>query len=199
MLKIGLTGGIGSGKSAVAQCFATLGIDIIDTDVIAREVVKPGTDALMAISTHFGPQILNADNTLNRARLRELIFADTAARHWLEALLHPLILQTVKERVAAAKSSYSIIVVPLLIEAKLNTEVDRILVVDCNESLQMMRVMTRDRMTDHAKVAEMLHAQCTREQRLQFADDIIENSADLESLMAKVVTIDAKYKQLANR
>lgn len=171
---VALTGGIGSGKSTVADEFAHLGVTVIDADIIARQVVEPGTPALLAIAERFGPQMINDDGSLNRRRLRERIFAHSEDKAWLNALLHPLIQQETRRQMQASTSPYLLWVVPLLVENRLTDKADRILVVDVPKETQIERTIRRDGVSrEHAE--HILAAQATREQRLAAADDVIEN------------------------
>lgn len=196
MLKIGLTGGIGSGKSTVADCFATRGIEIIDADVIARELVTPPNPALAEIVAAFGAQYLNADGHLDRARLRAHIFADPQARKRLERILHPRIGALLAERAAGAKGPYCVLVIPLLLETGQRTLVDRILVVDVPVDLQVARVAARDGL-DHEQIHAILAVQTDREARLAQADDIIVNDCSRAALQEQVAVLDARYRALA--
>jgi dephospho-CoA kinase len=196
MLVIGLTGGIGTGKSAVADAFAALGAPIIDTDRISRELVGPGTTALRAIAEHFGSEVLSPQGTLDRSALRERIFEEPPERAWLEQLLHPLIRAEVQRRLAAQEAPYGIVVVPLLFESGFDSLVDRVLVVDAPADAQIARVLQRDAMT-RSQVEAVIEAQMPRQTRLQRADDVIVNDRDLESLRAAVEALDARYRELA--
>lgn len=199
MLRIGLTGGIASGKTAVAEEFAALGIGIIDTDLIAREVVAPELPGLNAIVEAFGTTVLHADGTLDRAALRNRVFADAAKRKQLEAILHPLIRQRALETAAsipASQGPYQIFVVPLLIETGFAELVDRILVVDTSTTIQRQRLMARDG-SSPAEVEQIIASQADREQRLNAADDVIKNDGDLSELRKTVHDIHKHYLQLA--
>lgn len=196
MLTIGLTGGIGCGKSTVTQRFAALGAAIIDADVIGRELVAPETPALQAIAAHFGKSILNDDAQLNRKKLREIIFKDADERRWLEQLLHPLILEGINVRKKAVTAPYCIVVIPLLLEKNVYQGIDRILVVDCEEYLQIQRVQQRDHLTVE-QVKTILAAQAPRQEKLKVADDLIENSGNLENLSQQVEKLHRFYLQLA--
>lgn len=192
MLIIGLTGGIGSGKTTVANYFAALGVTIIDADQIAREVVEPGTSAFQQIVAKFGQVILTAEGQLNRSKLRELIFADANLRQWLENLVHPLIRSRMRELSQQAISPYCILVIPLLLENEPNELVQRILVVDSPEALQVSRTQARDRVTA-GQVISIMATQITRSQRLKAADDIIVNDGDLFHLKAQVEKLHQLY------
>jgi len=197
MLVIGLTGGIGSGKSTVAEMFAALGVPVIDMDHIARHVVEPGQPALTQITHEFGTNILNADGHLNRRRLRELIFDSAEKRRRLEAILHPLIRQETERQLAALDTAYCVIVIPLLLEANQRSLVDRILVVDVPETLQITRTMQRDGVSAE-EVQKILVAQMDRNSRLAAADDVIDNSAGLEKTRIRVAELDQQYRCLAS-
>jgi dephospho-CoA kinase len=193
MFAVGLTGGIGSGKSTVAECFAALGVPVIDTDVIARQLTEPGSEALDAIRTAFGETVMQPDGTLDRAALRRRVFADTAARHQLEALLHPRIRQAVGQALTALTAPYALIVIPLLVETGSYRDVlSRVLVVDCPEALQIARVMARSGLAPD-EVNAILAAQATRAERLAAADDVIVNTASPEALRSEVATLHRRY------
>ena len=195
-LRVGLTGGIASGKSAVAGVFADLGAVVIDTDAIAREVVEPGTPGLAHVVAAFGPQILGPDGHLDRKRLRSIVFADADSRRRLEHILHPLIRAAMNERSAVAEGPYQVLVIPLLVESGLSTSVDRVLVVDCPDNLQLERVMRRDRASE-LEARAILRAQTSRAERLALADDVIVNDSDLGALERKVRELDVRYRELA--
>lgn len=193
---VGLTGGIGSGKSAAAERFRALGIQVVDADVCARIVVEPGKPALQAIAEHFGSAILQADGSLDRAALRQKIFADAAERQWLEALLHPLIFEEMWSQLQAAQSSYAILESPLLIEAGQRAICQRVLVIDAAEETQLARATVRDK-NSVEQVRAIMATQATREQRLAKADDVIGNDGDLAHLHAQVDTLHQQYVALA--
>ncbi len=197
-LTIGLTGGIGSGKTQVSRIFAELGISVIDTDQISRELVKAGSPNLHKIAKYFGPEILLPSGELNRSRLRHIIFADSAQKQWLEDLLHPQIRSLARKQLAASRSSYAIVVVPLLIESQHYDFVNRILVVDCEENLQIERVMQRDQ-TERSVAEGIIAAQIPRQQRLSQADDVIDNSGSLSELKDKVRQLHEHYQELAQQ
>ncbi len=176
---LGLTGGIGSGKSAVAQHFIDLGVHCVDADHAARWVVEPGKPALAAITEHFGPQVLQANGELDRAALRALIFQAPEQRRWLEALLHPLIGAEIMASLAGAQSPYAILESPLLIESGQYKLTQRVLVVDAPEQLQLQRTMLRDQASEE-QVQAILKAQALREDRLKHADDVLLNDRDLQ-------------------
>ena len=195
---VALTGGIGSGKSTVADAFSHLGTQVIDADVIARRVVEPGTPALLSIAGHFGSQVINDDGTLNRRHLREQIFAHPEDKDWLNALLHPLIQQETRRQMQAASSPYVLWVVPLLVENRLAARADRVLVVDVPREMQIQRTMLRDRVSrEHAE--NILAAQATREQRLAAADDVIENMGTPDAIASDVARLHEKYLMLASQ
>lgn len=195
MLRIGLTGGIGSGKSTVSELFAELGAPIIDTDRIAHELTAPGTAILKRIAELFGNHVLNSDGSLNRARLRELIFADPSRREQLERLLHPLIQDRALQLMRQSTGPYCILVVPLLLEKNWHVMVDRILVVDAPPELQLTRTLQRDG-RPAMEVRAIIAAQISREQRLAAADDVLVNDADRAKLAAAVEALHRKYLQL---
>jgi dephospho-CoA kinase len=197
MFKVGLTGGIGSGKSTVADCFASHGVPVIDTDVIARELTAPGGAALEQIRAAFGDTVLRADGTLDRAALRRRVFADSAPRRQLEAILHPRIRQAVEQRLATLSAPYALIVIPLLVETGGYQDLlDRVLVVDCPEDVQIARVMARSGLT-HDAVRAILAAQAGRAERLAAADDVIVNTGSPEALHAEVAALHHRYQALA--
>lgn len=192
MLIIGLTGGIASGKSTVADLFAKKGIPIIDADVIAREVVMPHTEALSKIKEHFGINIVDTKGELNRRILREKIFQNPAEKQWLENLLHPLIFAEIRRQISRLKTDYCIVVIPLLLETHAQPMVNRILVVDTPVELQRQRLQTRDQLSPDILDA-MLNAQLSREQRLTAADDVILNDQGLETLEKQVQQLHERY------
>lgn len=195
---VALTGGIGSGKSTVADEFAHLGVTVIDADIIARQVVEPGTPALLAIAERFGSQMINDDGSLNRRRLRERIFAHSEDKAWLNALLHPLIQQETRRQMQASTSPYLLWVVPLLVENRLTDKADRILVVDVPKETQIERTIRRDGVSrEHAE--HILAAQATREQRLAAADDVIENMGSADAVASHVARLHDKYLMLASQ
>jgi dephospho-CoA kinase len=196
-LVIGLTGGIGSGKTAVSDLFQQKKIDIIDADVIAREVVEPGQPALKAIADHFGKDILLQNGALDRPKMREIAFANNENKEWLNALLHPLIRARMQSQTASAKSPYCILSVPLLVENKMSSMVSRVLVVDIVQSLQIQRASKRDQQTSQ-QLAKIVAAQASREERLAVADDVIDNSGDLPKLKKQVDALHISYVELAN-
>lgn len=196
MLTIGLTGGIGSGKSTVAELFRDYGVTIIDSDIIARDVVAPGTALLTEILKHFSNEILDNEGSLDRRQLRDIIFNNNKERLWLEKHLHPAIYTRIREQLTTIKSPYSIVIIPLLVETKPLDLIDRILVVDCPEDLQINRVQKRDNTNDN-KIKSIMQTQVSREDRLAAADDIIDNSGDLESLKQQVHELHQDYLELS--
>lgn len=196
MFVIGLTGGIGSGKSTVAELFAERGIEIVDADLIAREVVLPGTAALGQIASHFGSSILAASGELDRAALRKRVFADTSARLWLEGLLHPLIHDRIVQRIDACQSTYCILASPLLLETSQHQLVNRVLVVDVDETSQLQRTLQRDG-SDEATIRGIIAAQMARQDRLRQADDVLDNSGDRSKLDTSVDKLHTRYLELA--
>jgi len=195
MLKIGLTGGIGSGKTTVSDCFASLGVPVIDADKIAHGLTTPGQPALQDIVSAFGPDILNDDGQLDRARLRAIVFNNAARRKQLEDILHPLIRARMRRHIAdieASSTPYCILCIPLLLETGQTDLVDRILVVDTPEDLQYQRVSARNGLPD-AEIAAIIHAQAGREQRLAAADDIIVNNGGFEELRQQVLELHQRY------
>ncbi|MFV0265296.1 MAG: dephospho-CoA kinase [Kluyvera sp.] len=193
---VALTGGIGSGKSTVADAFSCLGINVIDADILARQVVEPGTPALAAIAERFGQHILTEEGALNRRALRERIFAQPEDKAWLNALLHPLIQQETQRQLRQATSPYVLWVVPLLVENKLHARADRVLVVDVSRETQLLRTMQRDNVSrEHAE--HILAAQATREARLAVADDVINNNGTPDAIASDVARLHAHYLELA--
>lgn len=191
MLVVGLTGGIASGKTTVANLFQELGVPVIDTDQLAREAVKPGSIALKKIVEHFGQTILTTDNQLNRRCLRDIIFNQPTEKQWLEQLLHPIIRQAVMSNIEKITTPYCIVVIPLLVENNVNY-IDRVLVVDVDEAIQIQRVMTRDDISKDQAQA-ILNQQATRQQRLAKADDIIQNDNSLAELTKEVQRLHQTY------
>lgn len=196
MLIIGLTGGIGSGKSAVCALFSELDVPVIDADVIARLVVEPGQPALEQIRATFGDEILTPDGLLDRARLRALIFANPAKRKQLEAILHPAIRREMLIQAAQVQAPYCVFAIPLLIEVGQTDMVDRVLVVDAPDALRRQRLKQRDGLDD-AQIDAICAAQLERTARLAQADDVIHNAADLAHLRAQVLDLHDRYLKLA--
>jgi dephospho-CoA kinase len=195
---VGLTGGIGSGKSEAARLFAALGVPVVDTDAIAHEMTAAGQPALARIAAAFGEEAIAPDGSLNRAYTRRKVFSDSAAKRTLESILHPMIRAEVAARLSGnASASYQIVMVPLLFETDAyRSMIDRSLVIDCDERLQVSRAMARSRLTE-TEVRAIMDTQCFREQRLALADDIIDNSGSLENLEKQVREKHEKYIRLA--
>jgi dephospho-CoA kinase len=192
---LGLTGGIGSGKTAVAEHFGTLGVHWVDADHAARWVVEPGRPALSLIRQHFGESVIAADGSLNRSALRQLVFQDPAQRQWLEQLLHPLIREEVAEHLAQARSPYAIMMSPLLIESGQYKQTNRVLVVDVPEALQLQRAMRRDQASEE-QIRAIFKAQASRDERLSYADEVLSNDRDLAWLQAEVERLHTFYLTL---
>jgi dephospho-CoA kinase len=195
MLVIGLTGGIGSGKTTVANLFAEMGIDVIDTDIIAREIVEPGQTTLTQIIEHFGDHILDKYGYLDRQKLAEITFNNNDERKFLEAILHPEIKKNMLAQIARAKSPYCIAVIPLLFETKQEGLVDKILVIDCEQSEQLNRVLTRDNRSKQ-QIQSIINSQIPRNIRVKSADYIIRNSGNMLTLRDKVLKLHKKYMKL---
>jgi dephospho-CoA kinase len=195
--RVGLTGGIASGKTTVANLFSALGASLVDTDVLAREVVAAGTPLLAEVVGHFGAGILAADGGLDRRKLRERVFADPAERRWLEDRLHPAIRALTDARCEAATGPYCLVAIPLLVETGGENRFDRVLVVDCDPEIQLARVMARDGISREA-AQRMLDAQASREARLSVADDVIRNDADVAYLRDQVEKLHRVYVAAAS-
>ncbi len=194
---VGLTGGIGSGKSAAADAFAALGATVVDTDAIAHALTAPAGAAIEAIRTGFGAEFIDAGGAMDRRRMRDLVFADPEAKRRLEALLHPMIRAESARQVAAASGPYAVLVVPLLVEsAGYRERVRRVLVVDCPEALQIARVMQRSNLPGD-QVRRIIAAQAKRENRLAVADDVIDNSGSIDALQQQVRELHSRYLALA--
>ncbi len=196
VLRVGLTGGIASGKSTVQDQFVQLGVPVLDADQVARDVVAPGQPALAQIAATFGADILQADGTLDRARMRQRVFADADARRALEAITHPAIRQQMTRWLAQQQGPYCILSVAILVEAGMRPLVDRVLVVDAEEAVQLQRLCQRDGIDD-TLAGQMLAAQASRQQRLEAADDVISNNTDLATLREAVLTLHRFYLRLA--
>lgn len=193
--KVGMTGGIGCGKTTVANLFEQLGVPVLDADQISRQFLEPGQRGHEAVVEHFGPEIL-LQGHIDRAQLRSRIFADTEARHWLEHLLHPMVYAEMQRQMDGLQAAYCILVVPLLIETGKRDWVDRLLVVDCDPVLQRLRVKSRSQWTD-AVVDQVLAAQVSRAERIAAADDLIVNDQDIENLDQQVRSLHARYSDQA--
>ncbi|MGF1700004.1 dephospho-CoA kinase [Photobacterium makurazakiensis] len=189
---IGLTGGIGSGKTTVANLFADYSIDIIDADVVAREIVAPGSAGLQAIEEKLGSDILLTDGNLDRSKLRAAIFSDDNLKHWLNELLHPMIRQKMQADIQQTTSPYCLLVIPLMVENNLQTMTNRLLVVDVDEDTQIARTTQRDGV-DIEQVKSILASQASRQERLAVADDVISNNGDSASLDEQVLALHQQY------
>ncbi|MGH8556148.1 MAG: dephospho-CoA kinase [Methylococcales bacterium] len=198
MLKIGLTGGIGCGKTVVANLFKRNWIEIIDADEIAHKLVEPGKAGLNRIVDRFGTNILDPHGHLNRTALRELVFNSSQQRKSLEAILHPLIYQQIESELSRLRGPYCIVCVPLLLETGRKALFDRILVIDCPVEMQVERVRIRDNL-NHDQIVRILHSQAGREERLLTADDVISNDADLASLDKQVEKLHNFYSEISKR
>ncbi|EEZ83332.1 dephospho-CoA kinase [Vibrio alginolyticus] len=198
-LVIGLTGGIASGKTTVANLFKQqFKIDIVDADIVAREVVEPGTPGLNAIIEHFGHDIVREDQTLDRAKLREKIFSNSDEKAWLNALLHPIIREKMIEDLQQVTSEYALLVVPLLVENKLDSLCDRVLVVDVEPNTQISRTMKRDNVSED-QVRAILASQASREQRLALADDVVKNNPGDPDLLLQITDLHEKYLAMCKK
>lgn len=196
MFTIALTGGIASGKTAVSDMFAEIGVDIVDTDLISREVVMPGSEGLAAIVSVFNSSILENDGSLNRRKLREIVFADKDSLQLLESITHPLIQKRAKELIDLANGDYCILVVPLLVNSSMRDWVDRVLVVDVDEDLQLQRLLERDCETIE-QAQTIIVTQAGRQQLLEIADDVVINDAGLEKLRKQVQNLHIIYIEAA--
>ncbi|MEM6580343.1 MAG: dephospho-CoA kinase [Pseudomonadota bacterium] len=197
-LIVGITGGIGSGKSAVTDRFAKLGIVVVDADIVARQVVEPGSEALTAIAEHFGNDVITPQGDLDRAELRKRVFSDESERLWLEQLTHPLIGLSITEQLRAAASPYSILSSPLLLETNQRDMVDTVVVVDVPETLQVERAARRDTNSE-GQIRRIMAAQMPRQKRLELADTIIDNSGSLETLDAEVEKLHQQFLEQATK
>ena len=195
---LGLTGGIGSGKSTVARLFGELGVHWVDADDVARQVVKPGTAALEAIAEHFGPEVLQADGSLNRGWLRQRIFEVPGEKKWLEGLLHPIIRKELIRQLDAAASPYALLVSPLLLETDQHELVEKVIVVDVPESVQLARTMARDD-NSREQVERIMAAQMARDERCARADVIINNNNSLADVERQVRECHDRFVQLFSR
>ncbi len=198
-LVIGLTGGIASGKTTVANLFKQqFKIDIVDADIVAREVVEPGTPGLNAIIQHFGQDITHDDNTLDRAKLREKIFSNPEEKAWLNALLHPIIREKMIEDLQQVTSDYALLVVPLLVENNLDSLCDRVLVVDVEPETQISRAVKRDNVSEEQAHA-ILASQASRQQRLDIADDVVKNNPNDPDLLLQITDLHEKYLAMCKK
>jgi dephospho-CoA kinase len=198
VFRVGLTGGIASGKSTAAKFFGALGVPIIDTDQLARDVVEPGQPPLERLVERFGRSILTEDGHLDRPALRNIVFSDPKARADLEALTHPAIGAAVEARSATAGGPYQVLVIPLLVEKNLGSQLDRVLVVDCSEELQIRRLQARDGSTQEQARA-ILNAQASRSARVKAANDVITNEGDMSTVRDQVATLHSTYLDLARQ
>jgi dephospho-CoA kinase len=197
VLRIALTGGIGSGKTTVSSIFEKLGVPIIDSDIISRDLVKPGQPCLTKIINEFGNEILTEQNTLDREKLRSIIFDDDVAKSNLESILHPSIYKELDSQISKINYPYCLVVVPLLIETNAMKHFDRILVIDTDKDLQVKRTQKRDNSSE-IEVKKIIDSQISREQRLKYADDIIENTLTIEELNETVKQLHTKYIELGS-
>jgi dephospho-CoA kinase len=194
---VGLTGGIGSGKTTVSSLFAEMGVEVIDADVISRSLVRPGSPALQQLVAWYGPGLLTQEQALERAALRRLIFTDSNARQRVEALLHPLVRSAIDDQIARSTSQWLLLSAPLLLENQAYAFVDRVLVVDIDESQQVARTQQRDHSTE-AEVRQIMQSQLTSAERLTHATEVIDNRGDLASLKQQVLACYQLYGKLAN-
>lgn len=197
MLVIGLTGGIGSGKTLATDHFERLGITIVDADKAARVIVEPGKPALREIGQKFGPQVINPDGTLNRATLREMIFSDPAQRKSLEEITHPRIAEEIRRQLSASTSPYTILVSPLLFESGQHRYTQRTLLIDTHEALQRTRAAARDSVSED-QIAAIMAVQMSREERLRLADDVVLNDGDIKHLHEMLERLHQRYLELAH-
>ncbi|MCK5092606.1 MAG: dephospho-CoA kinase [Gammaproteobacteria bacterium] len=197
MLRIGLTGGIGSGKTTVADAFANHGVPVIDADIIAHELVEPGLPALESIVKAFGDNILDKKGHLKRNKLRELILVDEGKRRKLESILHPAIHNEIETRINQIHAAYCILVIPLLIETRLTDMVDKVLVVDVSKNTQIERVKNRGKLSED-EIQSIIGIQCSREERLKAANEIVTNEGTLEDLAIQIAHLHQKFQQFAS-
>ena len=195
MLIIGLTGGIGSGKSVASDKFASLGITVVDADVASRTVVEPGMPALKEIESHFGPEIIAGDGQLDRTKLREIIASDAEERKWLESVLHPRIGEQITKEISESSSPYTIFVAPLLLETNSDNMCSRVLVVDVAEEVQIQRTTKRDQVLGE-QIEKIVAAQMSRKERLEKADDVLENAGTIRELQDQVEELHHKYLEM---
>ncbi len=198
MLVVALTGGIGSGKSAVSSHLESLGVPVIDADLLAHKLVKPGSPALLEIQATFGDELVDANGALDRSALRKIVFDDPQQRRRLEEILHPRIRKAMEDWIANQTAPYAVLVIPLLFEAGQTSLADRVLVVDCEESRQIERVLNRDQLSRN-QVEQIMTSQVDRQTRLQGADDIIENNGSLDALMDATERLHNSYLELSAR
>ena len=198
MLKVGLTGGIGSGKSTAAQRFEELGVPIVDADVIARNVVEPGKPALKEVIAAFGEKVVNSDGELDRTELRKIVFENREYKALLESILHPRIYDEILRQLDHLSAPYCIVVIPLLAESKRIYPLDRVLVIDLPHALQLERTSARDQQSEE-KIDKIIQSQSSRKKRLSLADDIVENSGTVELLYERIDLLHQKYTELAHQ
>ncbi len=196
MLTIGLTGGIACGKSTVTQLFEKLGVPVIDADDIAHNLVRPQQPALALLKKRFGSQIIAANGSLNRAALRELVFNSPSDKEALEAILHPLIYQTMQQQLSQCNSPYVILSIPLLLEGKHPLQIDRILLIDCPEAIQIKRVKSRNGFSEKM-IKAIIKSQCSRNERIHHADDVINNTSTLKKLTSEVNKLHEFYLKIS--
>jgi len=196
-LVIGITGGIASGKTTVADLFQqNFGIEIVDADIVARQVVEPESQGLKAIEQHFGNSVIQQDGALDRAKLREIIFSDPSQKEWLNRLLHPMIRTEMMTQLADVKSDYALLVIPLMVENNLQSLADKVLVVDVDEQTQIQRTIERDQV-DATQAKAILSSQATREQRLAIADYVIKNNTENQKLLPQITELHKKFLEIS--
>ncbi len=196
-LVIGVTGGIASGKTTVADLFhQEFGIEIVDADIVARQVVEPKSQGLKAIEQHFGQSVIQQDGTLDRATLREIIFSDPSQKEWLNNLLHPMIRTRMLAELAQVQSDYALLVIPLMVENNLQALADKVLVVDVDEQTQIQRTIERDQV-DAVQAKAILSSQATREQRLAIADYVIKNNTENQKLLPQITELHKKFLEIS--
>ena len=193
---VGLTGGIGSGKSAAANFFQNEGITVIDADGLSREVIEEGTPGFVSIVEYFGSKIIDSDGSINRAHLRKEVFDDDKKKKLLESIIHPLVRELMVKKIAASKSPYSIVMVPLIFETNSMSNYNRILVIDCDPKIQLERAMLRDN-NSKAQIQKIMDSQCSREERISIANDIIPNNDTLENLKIRSIAMHKFYLGLS--
>ncbi|MEZ8099708.1 dephospho-CoA kinase [Vibrio bivalvicida] len=195
-LVIGITGGIASGKTTVADLFhQNFGIEIVDADIVARQVVEPESQGLKAIEQHFGDSVIQQDGTLDRAKLRKIIFSNPSQKEWLNHLLHPMIRTEMMTQLAEVKSDYALLVIPLMVENNLQSLADKVLVVDVDEKTQIQRTIERDHV-DAAQAKAILSSQASREQRLAIADYVIKNNTENQKLLSQITELHKKFLEI---
>ncbi|KLN64140.1 MULTISPECIES: dephospho-CoA kinase [Vibrio] len=195
-LVIGITGGIASGKTTVADLFhQNFGIEIVDADIVARQVVEPESQGLKAIEQHFGDSVIQQDGTLDRAKLRKIIFSNPSQKKWLNHLLHPMIRTEMMTQLAEVKSDYALLVIPLMVENNLQSLADKVLVVDVDEKTQIQRTIERDHV-DAAQAKAILSSQASREQRLAIADYVIKNNTENQKLLSQITELHKKFLEI---